>query len=830
MTTFLSDEDQERLLDKGLKKIKAQSFHIHTSIEKNNLRQCLKETHSMLAELRANELTPKNYYHLFTTVFDEMLLVEDFFKEEINRGRKVRDIYDSVQQAKYLIPRLYLMISAGSLVMEKEPNSCEEIIFDLLGMIKGVQNPIRGLFTRYFLLKRLKDKLPDKDNVYLQEGGKFDDTLKFIIQNLDEMNRLWIRISSDVTGGEKILRDKERIELKILVGESINRLSSLDGLTIELYEKEVLPKLIQIILESNDILSQQYLMECIIHAFSDTYNIKCIELILNTLSRLLPEVDIKGLFISLTEKLAKFITDNTGEDATEDDKQLVSSAMSVYPVLIQYFDRLQKETFMKGVDMDVCKLLDLNTAFMKFSIKCTDNDILSSINHIITSTHQCLKEYNRVLNHDGIKKLNKLLEVPLSTKYSLFELNDFDGLINFMDYSTRRNLSLNIIQSLSRPDSKDKLDEVNKIQKLIKLIRPLIADSDDALEEDNYSFENCQSEVCKMIHIVKSKDPHTVFQIYDSLKNIFLEGGVKRQKITLPALATCVISFCHKLTLGYDNKGDLISEELKKNTYTKENIETFDVSKIENNEDFKKLMLDIYKLLNDIIVLISQNWPATALKLYLISASQVNTIQSDRNSYEQTCYSFMNSAFQIYQDGKYDENLKYNFLEEICGYLIHLTILSKENLENFIKILMNIGNKMVKRGDQFNAMICIGQIYYTMLKDEKKTVDCLHKAKKYADFAMTNPQNLVLFVDLLNKYLYFINAEEEIVKISAEQINETIELIRNHIQTIKNEVSVDSSFLPPIENYFNFTIDYIQRKKSAENHKAIYDEILNSEE
>jgi hypothetical protein len=305
---------------------------------------------------------------------------------------------------------------------------------------------------------------------------------------------------------------------------------------------------------------------------------------------------------------------------------------------------------------------------------------------------------------------------------------------------------------------------------------------------------------------------------------------VKRQKITLPALATCVISFCHKLTLGYDNKGDLISEELKKNTYTKENIETFDVSKIENNEDFKKLMLDVYKLLNDIIVLISQNWPATALKLYLIAASQVNTIQSDRNSYEQTCYSFMNSAFQIYQDGKYDENLKYNFLEEICGYLIHLTILSKENLENFIKILMNIGNKMVKRGDQFNAMICIGQIYYTMLKDEKKTVDCLHKAKKYADFAMTNPQNLVLFVDLLNKYLYFINAEEEIVKISAEQINETIELIRNHIQTIKNEVSVDSSFLPPIENYFNFTIDYIQRKKSAENHKAIYDEILNSEE
>ena len=128
---------------------------------------------------------------------------------------------------------------------------------------------------------------------------------------MEEMNRLWIRLVSDVMGNEKILRDKERVELKILVGESINRLSSLAGLTLDLYEKEVLPKLMQIILDSNDVLSQQYLMECIFHAFSDNYNINCIELILNTLSRLNPGVDIKGLFISLMEKLAKFFIDNT---------------------------------------------------------------------------------------------------------------------------------------------------------------------------------------------------------------------------------------------------------------------------------------------------------------------------------------------------------------------------------------------------------------------------------------------------------------------------------------------------------------------------------------
>ena len=829
MTLILSEEDQERYLDKGLKKIRAQAFHIHTTIEKNNLRQCLKETYAMLTELRTNNLTPKNYYHLFTTIFDEMLLVEDFFKEEINRGRKVRDLYDSVQQAKYLIPRLYLMISAGALVMENEPKASDEIIFDLLGMIKGVQNPIRGLFTRYFMLKRIKDKLPDKGNKYLEEGGKFEETLKFIIQNLDEMNRLWIRISSDVSGSEKILRDKERVELKIIVGEAINRLSSLDGLTIDIYEKEVLPKLIQIILESNDVLSQQYLMECIIHAFSDSYNIKCIELILNTLSRLLPGVDIKGLFINLMEKLAKFITDNSGEDATEEDKQLVTSATGVYPILIQYFDRLQKEIFMEGSEMDVCKLLDLNSAFLKFAIQCKENDILTSINHVLGSTLQCLKQYNRLLNSDALKKLNKLLEVPLTSDFSIFEITDFDGLITFLDYTLRKNLSLNVIHALCRPDSKERLDSFEKIQKLIKLIKPLLADAEDAIEEDNYSFENNQSEVCKMIYIVKTEDPETTFQIYEELKNIFVNGGEKRKKVTLPALANCIILFCHRLSIAYDNKNNLISEEKKKNNFVKESIETYNISKIENGEAFYKLMIDIYKLLNEIISLIKENWPEVALKLYLVAASQVNSILSEKNNFEEACASFMNGALNIFNEGKYDINHKYFLLSQICGYLVNFTILSKENLENIIKVLMDTGNKMTKRGDQFNTMIDIGQIYYIVLKDGKKVLDCINKARKFANFAMTNPQNLNLYVDLLNKFLYFIDVENEIVTIKADQIDEMIELIKNHIETIKNEVSKDSSFLPAIESYFNNTIEFIKKRKSEENHKAIYDEILNNE-
>jgi vacuolar protein sorting-associated protein 35 len=721
------------------------------------------------------------------------------------------------------------MISVGGLIMENEPNSTEEIITDLLGMIKGIQNPIRGLFTRYFLLKRIKDKLPDKGNKYLEEGGKFEDTLKFIIQNMEEMNYLWIRISAEATvGPEKILRDRERVELKILVGESINRLSSLDGLTIEIYEQQVLPKLLKIILQSNDIMSQQYLMECIIHAFSDNYNIKCIELLLTTVSKLLPGVDTQSLYINIMEKLANFITTNSGENVSEEDKQLVAVATGVYPTLIEYFNRLQKEIFMLGADMDILKLLDLNAAFLKYSIQCKENDVLESINHVLSCTLQCFRVYNRILSNDGLKKLNRLLEVPLTSDYSIFDMADFDGLIEFLNNVYKKNLSLNIIQSICNPDSKEVVDSVEKVQKLFKLIRPLMEDMEEIFQEDLEILESEQSELCKLLYVIKTDEPEIHLQILEQFKIAFLKGGEKRKKITLPTLANNVILFCHKLTSGYDNKNGLISEEQKKNTYVVKSIETFDVNKIEDNETFNKLMLSIYKLLNEIITIIEETNPELAFKLYLLSASQVNTIQSDRNNFEESCDFFMNAAMKIYQEGKYNQNVKYQLLSNICAYLLNFTILSKEKVENILKILIETGSKIPKRGDQVNSMLDIGQVYYFVFKDGKKVTECINKARRFADFALTNPQNLSLYIEMLNKYLYYADLGDESVTVTADQIEDIIELTKNHIETIKTEMALDANFVTSVETYFNKTIEYILKMKKTENHKPIYDSLQNN--
>ena len=47
------------------------------------------------------------------------------------------------------------------------------------------------------------------------------------------MNKLWIRMSSSKQ--EKTKREKERIDFKVLIGECLARLSSLDGVNIDVY-------------------------------------------------------------------------------------------------------------------------------------------------------------------------------------------------------------------------------------------------------------------------------------------------------------------------------------------------------------------------------------------------------------------------------------------------------------------------------------------------------------------------------------------------------------------------------------------------------------------
>lgn len=82
---------------------------------------------------------------------------------------------------------------------------------------------------------------------------------------------------------------------------------------------------------------------------------------MDTTSNLNKDVDIKSIFISLMEKLSKFASNNEGGDMNNINKDL-----DIFKLFKKYTDKIIE---VQGKTIDVHKLLELEVAFMNFTIK-----------------------------------------------------------------------------------------------------------------------------------------------------------------------------------------------------------------------------------------------------------------------------------------------------------------------------------------------------------------------------------------------------------------------------------------------------------------------------
>ena len=154
-------DEQDKLLEEAKTNVKMQSLHMKRCLDKGKLMDGLKHASSMLAELRTSLLSPKRYYELYMAIYDELRHLELFLVEEFQKGRKVADLYELVQYAGNIVPRLYLLVTVGVVYIKCQEMSRKDILRDLVEMCRGVQHPLRGLFLRNYLLQCTRNLLPD---------------------------------------------------------------------------------------------------------------------------------------------------------------------------------------------------------------------------------------------------------------------------------------------------------------------------------------------------------------------------------------------------------------------------------------------------------------------------------------------------------------------------------------------------------------------------------------------------------------------------------------------------------------------------------------------
>lgn len=371
-----SPEEQTKAVENSVAVIRQHIVLMRKCLDsRNHFMDALKHASTFLNELRNNSLSPKEYYELYIMVYDGLEYLSEYLRDT-HPDNHLADLYELVQYAGNIIPRLYLMITVGSVYMGVKDAPIKEIMNDMLEMCRGVQHPIRGLFLRYYLSQRTKDLLPtngleeedsksadtdkksDKNAQNMQPSaqnplhGDVNDSIHFIITNFIEMNKLWVRWQHQGHSSEFEKRTEERKELQVLVGSNLVRISQLEAIKRVYYKKNILPLILEQIVKCRDVIAQEYLLDVIIQVFPDEFHLITMDELFNATLRLDPAVSSKKIILSLVERLIAF----KKREPEYVSRVVAEDSVDIFGKFIEFIDKLLEWKPDLSAD-DYCKLL-----------------------------------------------------------------------------------------------------------------------------------------------------------------------------------------------------------------------------------------------------------------------------------------------------------------------------------------------------------------------------------------------------------------------------------------------------------------------------------------
>eukprot|EP00743_Colponemidia_sp_Colp-15_P001456 GILK01001595.1.p1 GENE.GILK01001595.1~~GILK01001595.1.p1 ORF type:complete len:829 (-),score=163.63 GILK01001595.1:162-2573(-) len=782
------EDDQEKWLDEATTVVKQQAFFMKRALDSHSLREALKHSSNMICELRTSLLSPKNYYDIYMLVFDELRHLESYFADEYKRGRKMLELYESVQHAGNILPRLYLLFTVGSVYIRSKEGAAKDILKDMIELAKGVQHPMRGLFLRYYLSQMTKGKLPDKGSEYEGPGGDVKDAIDFILQNFGEMNKLWVRMQHQGVNKDRAKREKERSDLRVLVGENLVRLSQLDGLDMELYIEMVLPRLLEQVISCKDTIAQQYLMDCIIQVFPDEFHLHTLEQLLQACTQLQPSVDLKSILVNFMNRLAMFANGNA-----------IPAGVNIFELFRTYIDKIVETQ----TSMNVADLLQLQVALLHFTLKCYPGN-MSYVNYILTSSLQILTKVTpRKLDNDCTKQVMQLLSIPLdSLMLQILTLDQYPQVLNYLNFASRKGIAYKIVQMVV--NGRGPLQDVEKVDRLLEFVRPLIKDEDDMPEEaevDMEEFETEQNQVVRLVGLMQNDDTDLLFRMYVVARKHFGQGGSRRIKFSLVPLVFAALQLVRR-----------IRRLERRDKERAQNPDEDDMAPPPQQRAINTKK--VYQFLHETATAMAPHYPEVALRLFLQLAQ--STSEADiGGDLENIAYEFVCQAIVVYEDEISDSKAQFNAINLLIATLGTLKCFSHENYDTLITKTTQHAAKLLKKPDQCKAVYLCSHLFWAgtdteeLYRDGKRVLECLQRSLKIADICNQSAMHVPLFIEILNHYLYYFDNRNE--AISSQYISGLVDLIREHLSNATDP----SEAVTNAKQFLANTLRHIEIKKEG---------------
>jgi len=814
-------EEQEKLLEEAFGVVKNQSFQMKRCLDKGKLMDGLKHASNMLSELRTSLLSPKSYYELYMAISDELRHLEIYLLDEFSKGRKVADLYELVQYAGNIVPRLYLLITVGVVYIKSNELSRKDILKDLVEMCRGVQHPLRGLFLRNYLLQCTKNVLPDAEedisgehvvsshaapraiaglnkmvNSSDIEAGSVKDSIDFIQLNFAEMNKLWVRMQHQGHTREKEKREQERRELRILVGTNLVRLSQLECVDIDKYKKFVLPGVLEQVVSCKDAIAQEYLMECVIQVFPDEFHLQTLNSFLHACTELHVDVNVKNIIIALIDRLAQFSRKDSASRCIPEDIQLFDIFSQQISQIIQI-----------RPDMPPEDIVSLQVALVNLALQCYP-DRIDYVNKVLETTEEIFHRLN--LDHLETssavsRELSRLMKIPVDSYHNvltLLKLDHFGPLFEYLDYHARKSMSIYIVNNIL--DNETTIPTQEQVDGVLSLVSPLVQDQADQPDDiDPEDFAEEQSLIGRLIHLMQGETPDQQYLVLNGACKQFNNGGNQRIRHTLPPIVFAM----YRLAFKY--------HQLKT-----------------EDDKWDKKCQKIFQFCHQTIgSLIKAELAELPLRLFLQGAVAASEI--DFENHETVAYEFMSQAFTLYEDEISDSKAQLAAITLIISTFERMTCFGEENHGPLRTQCALAASKLLKKPDQCRGVtICAHMFWAAKVRQEdgtsremldgKRVVECLKKGLRIAGQSLDKSVQVQLYVEILNSYIWSYEKNND--QVTVQTLNQLIAKIKEDLETLEKGSEVDQ-----IRSHFTNTIAHLELRRKAGNLETTtrsYDELV----
>jgi vacuolar protein sorting-associated protein 35 len=776
----VTDADQDRYLSESIERVQTAAFYMARELDAQNCRKALSYALTMAKELSTQKLSPDRYFELFMGVTDELREFERMFEDlDAKDAADVVDYYDIVQFEPSLVPRLYLLVTLGSVYIKSDKASAGDILFDLVEMVKGVQHPMRGLFLRSYLSQISKDKQQPSAGQHdtatqgqaEEDGAEAGrDAVDFVLSNFSEMNKLWVRLQHQGAMRDKKKREDQRRKLRQLVGTNLVRLSELDDVDLPLYEARVLPNVLEQIVNCKDVLAQEYLMDCVIQVFPAEWHLATLDVFLSTCSQLQARTNVMDIIITLMNRLSGFYADLPPAQQAEFHQR-----ESMFPVFQTYVAKI-----VAGNASIVLKdILRLQVALVNFSSKCYPAE-LGYIDNVLEFSAGCVaKQQGELDQKDCVPLVVQLLSLPLeSISLRILELKNYGELQASLPQYYKKEVAVAIVTAVL--STQTVLDTIEKTETLFQFLTSLCKDErgesvDNVAMDDGelFEFDREQTKVAELIQMIRCDDPSEQFALYKVARKHFGESGVKRMEYTLAPLVLGSIELAGRVTA--EGKG--------------------------------KVAKNVFGFVHETVCGITSTYPDLALRLFLQGAQG-----AARCEFEAIAYEFMAQSYILYEDEITDSKNRFEAITYITGTLQRLTVFDKENYDTLISKATLHSAKLLRKTDKCRAVYNCSHLFWPEeeekgYRDEKRLLQVLQRSLKIADTCQGS--QVYLFVEILNKYLYFFDRQVPIIV--PRFLHALIALIEGNLPALDN--SPESRMA---KQHYQNTTAHIHFKQSLE--------------